>query len=84
MIALKRELREYIKVTHDSGPPLRESLSMKIPVSECVSEEEDVSPDTLKRDASKDVWEEERELPTLSPAEKVKPRARLKAGFIIK
>ena len=38
-----------------------------------IQKEEDVSPDALKRDASKDVWEEERELPTLSPAEKLKP-----------
>ena len=42
-------------------------------VNYAIQKEEEVTPDTLKRDAFKDVWEEERELPTLSLAEQVKP-----------
>ena len=67
LIALKRNLHENIKVTHDSGPPHKENVSMKIPESECVSEEEHISPDVLKRDTSTDILEEERELPTRLP-----------------
>ena len=71
-IALNRNSPKNLEVTCDSGPPHMENLVMKVPVGEFVGEEEGVSNKISKKDASIDVLEEEKELPTLSPAEKVK------------
>ena len=68
-------------MTYDSDPPHMENFAIKVPVGEFVSEEEGVSNKLSKKDASIDVPEEEKELPTLSVAERVKPQARKKAGF---
>ena len=42
-------------------------------VNYVIQKKEDVSPGALKRDASKDIQEEKRDLPTLFLAEQVKP-----------
>ena len=65
-------------MTCDSGSP---PIAAKIPVGKFVGENESKSSKITKKNAAIDVLEEGKKLPTLSPAKKVKPRARKKAGF---
>ena len=77
----KRSSPENLEVTHASGPSHMEDFATKVPVGEFVGEKEGESNRLSEKDASRDVLEEERELPTLATAEKVKTRARKRAGF---
>ena len=69
-ISPKRNLSVNLKVTRDSVSSLS---ATKVPAGEFMGESENQSNKISMKDAAIDVLEEGKKLPTLSPAEKVKP-----------